>query len=375
MISSDTDKTLPVVHAQHGKVDGQKFWAVVIGIDGYKTSPLRGCISDAEMVAEYLKTDLHIPENHIQLLLSTDSKEFTESVNKPVSSCCDFAVELTDERISKPIRANIIEAILGLSTNTGIQHGENILIYFAGHGTTYECANYLQYKNGAKPAAALGTIEALCPIDRGPKPTTTGSTNPPDTNDANSSVTSDPQVPDISDWEINTILAEIARTKGNHITFILDCCHSFSITRGPQEGVRVRAIMPLPSSSITAMFSAADQKFEHLAGYQSISEASWRAKMDSHVVLAACKEFEYAKEGTVEGDSRFNGAFTQALISAFKSADKLNDKSMTYYKLMLMAASSMPTNAAQHPVIAGEQKELRLWFQDDDSSNSNVSSD
>ncbi|KAK0432993.1 peptidase C14, caspase domain-containing protein, partial [Armillaria borealis] len=157
--------------------------AVVIGIDGYETSALRGCVSDAKMVVEYLTSNLHVPGNHIQLLL----------------------------RISKPTCANIIKAILGLSTNTDIQHGDNILIYFAGHGTTYECADYPQYEK--ETAAALGTIEALCPIDRRFKPTATG-------------------IPDISDREINTILAEIAKKKGNHTTFILDCCHSFSITRG-----------------------------------------------------------------------------------------------------------------------------------------------
>lgn len=292
------------------------------------------------MVAKYLIDDLHVPENHIQLLLSTDSKECTMSVNKP------------------PTRANIVNALLGLSTNTDIEHGDNILIYFAGYGTTYKCADYYQKET----AAALGTIEALCPIDRGPKPTATGSTN------AKSSETSDPQVPDISDREINIILAEIAKKKGNHITFILDCCHSFSTTRAFREGVR--AIAPLPSSSIAAMFSAADQNFEHLAEYKSISEASWRAKMDSHVVLAACQEYEQAREVEGEGDSRVNGVFTEALISALKSAD-LNDKSMTYYKLI----ATLPKNPAQHPVIAGKHKGSRLWFQDDDSSNIKASSD
>ncbi|PBK84351.1 hypothetical protein ARMGADRAFT_859809, partial [Armillaria gallica] len=150
--------------------------AVVIGINGYTTSPLRGCVSDVETVAKYLTDDLHIPGNHIQLLLGTDSKECT------------------------PTRANIVNAILGLSTNPGIQHGDNIIIYFAGHGTSYECKQYFD-KDGA--AAMLGTIEAF-----------------------------DPHVPDISDQEINTILAEIAKKKGNHITFILDCCYSASITRG-----------------------------------------------------------------------------------------------------------------------------------------------
>ncbi|KAK0226669.1 hypothetical protein IW262DRAFT_1251969, partial [Armillaria fumosa] len=150
-----------------------KVWAVIIGINDYKMSPLHACVSDAEMVVKYLSDDLRVPGDHIQLLLRT----------------------------FKPTRANIVNAILGLSTNPGIQRGDNIIIYFAGHGTKYNCSNHYGDKDGA--AAKLGNIEALCPMDR----VTVG----------------DPQVPDISDREINVILAEIARNKGHHITFIIDC--------------------------------------------------------------------------------------------------------------------------------------------------------
>ncbi|KAK0470864.1 hypothetical protein IW261DRAFT_1321334, partial [Armillaria novae-zelandiae] len=174
-----------------------KFWAVIIGIDDYKTSPLRGCVSDAEMVVKYLSEDLRVPGDHIQLLL----------------------IELTDEGISKPTRAKIVNALLRLSTNPDIQHGDNMVVYFAGHGTKYDCDGYSQYKG----PAALGTIEALCPIDRGSQDTT--STKASDAKDDESSVTGDAHaVPDISDREINTILTEIARNKGNRITFIVDCC-------------------------------------------------------------------------------------------------------------------------------------------------------
>ncbi|KAK0214694.1 hypothetical protein EDD85DRAFT_782746, partial [Armillaria nabsnona] len=237
-----------------------RFWAVIVGIDVYVTSPLRGCVSDAEMMTKYLINDLCVPENHIQHLLSTDIKECT------------------------PTRANIVNTILGISTNPDIQHGDNIIIYFAGYGATYKCADYSQWEVGT--AAALGYIEALCPIDRCLKPTAHTKASDNNVDDAKSLATVDPEVPDISDQEINTILTEIARKKGNHITFILDCCHSANITRVPQMGVC--SIVPLPSNSIAAMF-------KHLAKYQSISKASWRANMDSYIVLSACKDYEYAR--------------------------------------------------------------------------------
>ncbi|KAK0196114.1 hypothetical protein F5146DRAFT_1176253 [Armillaria mellea] len=212
--------------------------------------------------------------------------------NKPVSPCCDFAVDLTDEGVSKPgepTHANIVMAFFDLSTNPNIQHGNNIIIYFTGHGTTYNCADYLGYKD--ESAAQLGKIDALCPID------CAASTETPanNVNNINSSVTKDHQVPDISDQEINTILAEIACNKENHITFILDCCFSGSLTKALREGVQC-SISLLPSSSIPHMFGIVDETLKHIAGYQLIKDACWRANMDSHIVLAACKEYEEALE-------------------------------------------------------------------------------
>ncbi|KAK0485610.1 peptidase C14, caspase domain-containing protein [Armillaria luteobubalina] len=346
MSSSITDKPSPP-SASRSKVDGNKFWAVVIGIDDYKASPLHGCVADAKMVFEYLRNCLCVPESHIQLLLSAPSADIQESGNK------------------QPTCANIVNAILGLSTNPDIRRGDNIIIYFAGHGTRYECADYSQYGDGTP--AALGTIEALCPMDRGAKSTDSPKALGTYVDDSNSSVISDRPVPDISDREINTIFAEIARSKGNHITFILDCCHSANITRGPMYGEGARSIPPLPlSSSIQNMFSAADEALKHIDGYQSISVGTWRANMNSHVILAACKSTELAKEvkGT-EGDGELHGVFTQALIDTLKSAD-LNDKSMTYYNLL----AALPNNVTQHPVIAGKHRHSRLWFQDD---NNNIS--
>ncbi|PBK82958.1 hypothetical protein ARMGADRAFT_872760, partial [Armillaria gallica] len=99
-------------------------------------------------------------------------------------------------------RSNIISALVGICKNTEIRRGDNIIIFFAGHGTCYPCAKYFKDTIGG-----LGTVEALCPMDR-------GST-----------------IPDISDREMNIILKQICRSKGHRITVFLDCCHSASATR------------------------------------------------------------------------------------------------------------------------------------------------
>ncbi len=115
-------------------------------------------------------------------------------------------------------------------------------------------------------------------------------------------------IPDISDRELYTILAEISRTKGHHITVILDCCHSSGVTRHPQGEEKLqRHVKALSAStSIADMFAAADKRLGELKSdsgseprYQPISKGDWTPEIPvlTHVVLAACNAYEYAAEG------------------------------------------------------------------------------
>ncbi|KAG7439744.1 uncharacterized protein BT62DRAFT_957771, partial [Guyanagaster necrorhizus] len=108
-----------------------------------------------------------------------------------------------------PTRVNIIGALLSIITNPQIAYGDNIIIYYSGHGSSYPASepDDDEGENGTVP------VEAFCPIDR-------------DMLDAN-----DNPIPDISDREFNTILTLIAGVKGHHITVIFDCCHSGSVSR------------------------------------------------------------------------------------------------------------------------------------------------
>ncbi|KAK0217294.1 hypothetical protein IW262DRAFT_1320023, partial [Armillaria fumosa] len=175
------------------RVDATRFWAILIGINAYHLSPLRGCVNDVEKMDKFLTKDLGVPKDHIQLLLSPipipspDLSDTSKTIERDVTSAT---------------RENIITTLLGLSTNPHIEHGDNIIIYFSGHGSSYALSDF--DKSG--DISAEGSIEALCPVNR-----TAGS---------DSSIRC---IPDISDREINNILAEISRAKGNHITLILDC--------------------------------------------------------------------------------------------------------------------------------------------------------
>ncbi|PBK64979.1 hypothetical protein ARMSODRAFT_838083, partial [Armillaria solidipes] len=157
-----------------------RFWAVLIGIDEYASNPLLGCVSDVQLMEKYLTEDLNAPRDRVQLLVG--SKEHTSPEDLIYSS-----------------RVHIIDTLLSLIKNPEIARGDNIVIYYSGHGSCYPFTEDNEDDETEH-------IETLCPIDRD----TVGANGEP--------------VPDISDREFNTILSLISRAKGNTIMVILDCC-------------------------------------------------------------------------------------------------------------------------------------------------------
>ncbi|KAK0444733.1 peptidase C14, caspase domain-containing protein [Armillaria borealis] len=365
------DETLAADHSTPLHDLSHRFWAVVIGIDAYPAEKgvLRGCVSDAAKVFGFLTKNLGVPTDHITLLLGTTTTA-RWSYNRTSGTA-----RITGQPAT---RTNIIDALLGLSTNSQIQKGDNIIIYFSGHGTAYHCSDNPEYPSGSP--ASTGTIEALCPMDRKAKGFTLKGRK---------------AIPDISDRELYTILAEISRTKGHHITVILDCCHSSGLTRHPQgkgseESPLLRSAKPLSAStSIADMFAAADKRLGNFKNgskprYESISKGNWTPEIPvkTHVVLAACNAYEYAAE--VEAvptpadnlDSKservtYNGYFTVALLATLKSVIRkpasLNDKLPSYFKLVEDLVKKLKEiqpdgSSNQHPVVAGASMHEPLWY-------------
>ncbi len=245
-----------------------------------------------------------MPEERIQTLLGPKDQH-----NANVSSI--------------PSRENILSALRSLSTKTDIKHGDPIIFCFAGHGSRYAWSDLDDDKD-------LGFVEALCPVDR-------------DT------------VPDISDRELNTIFSQIYRTGGHPITVILDCCHGGGATRSP--GVRT---VPPRCDSLRVMLRTGEEDLKDLLGHQSILDKNWRPDLDSHVIVAACGESEFAQEVQVavrEG-AGCRGAFTKALIGTLKSGTLR--KGATYQDLF---KALVPHFSSQMPVIAGRRTKTCLWYQ------------
>ncbi|KAK0497508.1 hypothetical protein EDD18DRAFT_1162586 [Armillaria luteobubalina] len=312
---------------------GNSFWAVVIGIDDYQGQPLAGCVFDATSFFQYLTADLRVPTDHVALLLGTTPQS------------CNQAPDATSILAT---RANIVDTFLRLSTNPQIQNGDNIIIYFSGHGACYRCCDYDPYKG---TIAETGTIEALCPMDRNPN-----------AQEANK------LIPDISDREISTILAEIHRIKGHHITVILDCCHASGVTRDVPIGRSLavaRQVRPLyTSGEIAAMLAAGQEILEKLeknddgsSRYKSIFEGDWKTVSKGiHVMLAACRSFELATE--VRCGENTHGVFTEQLLRKLREVGVVGELP-TY---LAFAKDIGLSELKQYPMVVGDNKGERLWF-------------
>ncbi|KAJ2921197.1 hypothetical protein H1R20_g15896, partial [Candolleomyces eurysporus] len=151
---------------------GPRLWALLIGNDRYPQSPLRGAVKDSMAWKVYLIDFLGVPEDHIT-------------------------------HIENAKRETMVTALYNLRDNDKIKEGDHILFAYAGHGSRYDAQVY-SFEDDIGHRA--GSIEALCPVDRG-LPRRRGT-------------------PDISDREVLLILSEIHDQTKADITVVLDCCHS-----------------------------------------------------------------------------------------------------------------------------------------------------
>ncbi|KAK0435907.1 hypothetical protein EV421DRAFT_1834180 [Armillaria borealis] len=234
-----------------------------------------------------------------------------------------------------PSRTNIVHILHSLIDNPDIERGDNIIIYYAGHGSSYHCSDHFSTALGFKCRNSdVCPIEALCPIDR-------------DTIDVEGR-----PVPDISDRELNTFFTEISRTKGHKITFFADCCHASGMSRDPDLETGPRFARATHRSNVNDMLRAAD---ERLPRYRSVLSKNWEPDMGSHVILAACRDYQYAKETL--GKEGYGGVFTRTLVSVLMSGGWKTET--TYVEL----SEHLNQSCFQTPVVAGDHKYERLWYQ------------
>ncbi|KAJ7137993.1 peptidase C14, caspase domain-containing protein [Mycena epipterygia] len=282
---------------QESKVGRVPVYAFIIGINEYQSNRIRnleGCENDAQTIKSFLTDRFHLPESQIVFLLNADA---------------------TRNAILENFQTHLID-------NSSIEKDDAIIIYFAGHGS--------RVKAPESWSSMDGKIETLVPYDERTK-TLDGE-----------------DIHGIPDRTINMLLSRLAREKGNNITVIFDCCHSGGATRDNESIYPVRSVStfePLPENLDRTLQVA-------LSGHVDWSPESYKCDMNSHVLLAACREQEKAYEAISDAGKPY-GFFTDSLVKQL--CEKPNR--VTYAELV----GRLPTLYNQNPQCEGVNKNRFLF--------------
>ncbi|KAJ7919726.1 hypothetical protein B0H13DRAFT_2428768 [Mycena leptocephala] len=265
--------------------------ALIIAIDKYAHDDrwrLNECVNDANLIESFITT--------------TVATHSIRRLDNEAATCQD---------ILDNFHSHLIE-------NTNINPGDTIIFYFAGYGSRVTAPVGWQSNDGL--------IETICPYDQRAL--------------VNEVVQGVPGIPDVT---IAALLRELARSRGNNITVILDCCHSGGATRASGE-ILERSLPPddLPFPDIDRAIWTRDS-----SNFDSITKPPRFRGIDCpYALLTACGDLQTA----------FDSYFTSLLVKS------LNQKPSTYGDLLAMVPPKCNRSgiAVQHPQC--EWNNNRLLF-------------
>lgn len=275
---------------QQGAKSTSNFFALLIGIDGYlpNTLPggssyknLNGCVRDINHVESFLRNTLQVPQEQILKLTASN----LDGSNQP---------QEPPEQL--PTYENIVAKFKEITDLS--QRQDQVYIHYSGHGGRATTI-YPELKG------KTGVDEALVPIDIG-----------------------NSEARYLRDLELAKLLQTMV-DKGLVVTLVLDSCHSGGATRGGVNDSNIRGLnknlidtTPRPKESLVALTKELIQNWQRLTEGQqnkrNITAASgWLPEPKGYVLLAACRDNEYAYEYAFNGTER-NGALTYWLLDSLQ---------------------------------------------------------
>ena len=278
-----------------------RLYALIVGINQWvypRMPPLEGCVNDALLMASVLKSRFEMDDE--QLVVLTDQTA-------------------TRAGITAAFRTHLIDRAKQWRAALSDESPPAFLFHFAGHGSRATDPTGTQ---------ADGLDETICPYD-----------------------CRTPGVSDIRDWEIDGWLRELSAASSN-VTIVLDCCHSGSATRDT-EGTARKADPDLrPPTEVGPLVSRPEQ-------VQWPTKPGTRSTAAQYVLLAACRNFEFAKEYEVEDDEglRKHGAFTYFLAQELMQLPE--DSELSYGELYERVRNQVHgCYRAQLPVCLGDRNRV-----------------
>ncbi|MBW4613553.1 MAG: caspase family protein [Desmonostoc vinosum HA7617-LM4] len=300
-----------------------KFFALLIGIDLYlpNTLPsgssynsLEGCVRDINHVASFLQNTLQVPQAQIFKLTASNFDGFNE-LKEPANQL--------------PTYENIVAKFQELTDLA--QPQDQVYIHYSGHGGR-AVTIYPELKGNS------GVDEALVPMNIG-----------------------NSEARYIRDLEIAKLLQNMV-DKGLVVTVVLDSCHSGGATRGGVNdsgirGLNKNVVDTTPRSQVSLIASAEELMQNWLTltqGQQKTRNVTvtsgWLPEPKGYVLLAACRDNEYAYEYAFNGTER-NGALTYWLLDSLQKLGGEVTYKVLYDRILAKVNSQFER---QTPMLQGE---------------------
>ena len=287
----------------------RSIYALLVGINDYRrgVGALRGCVNDVKRMRKFLELRTKDGEFGLHHLLLTSG-------------------DPDDPNEAKPTRQAVID---GFRTHLCQAGNDDVaLFYFSGHGSQEKAPPELCH---LEPDRLDETL--VCYDSR-----TEGKW-------------------DLADKELAVLVAEVAK-RNPHIIVVVDSCHSGTVTRAVESGVRLAPTdkRDRPLSSFEGFEAIQAQK---VVGPGERSESDWIVMPEGkHVVISACR----AEEVSVE---RFLGEETRGVFSYYL-LDTLQRTGVTpTYRDVFARVTAMVRNqvSTQTPYIeASDVKQLQEPF-------------
>ncbi|MEH1814965.1 MAG: caspase family protein [Nostoc sp.] len=274
-ITEAIDRVLSVVTAIVIPMRGsgsRKIYVLLVGIDNYPDPNhcLQGCINDITAIEEYVNERFDPQEYQLHLLKLQDE-------------------QATREAIINGFRNHLCQA----------QKDDVVLFYYSGHGSQELAPKEFWH---IEPDHLDETL--VCYDSR----TENGW--------------------DLADKELAKLIAEVAE-KEPHITIIMDCCHSGSGTKDPMQEAKERRFPADKRERPLESFIFTLEDLEKLTDSRDRDPekhpTGWKIPKGRHVLLAACRDYETAKEYP----GKFRGYFSYYLLDTLTK----NNGKLTYRDL------------------------------------------
>ncbi|KAF2804947.1 uncharacterized protein BDZ99DRAFT_491010 [Mytilinidion resinicola] len=260
-------------------------YAILIGINAYPESPMRGCMRDVQQVRKIIE-EMPNPV-HIQMFTASPAEDSNLS-------------PLAESPELWPTYDNVTSSVKKITSSA--KPGDFVYIHYSGHGTTIKASGGSSIKSPGDLALVLLEV--------------TDRTN----------------MRYLRGLELAYLLRDMVE-KGLTVTLVLDCCFSGSVVRKDSMvrclsyDPQTDAAYPLDPSQSLSLEAEASRP-----AYRDVSlRPNWLVNPDGYTILTACGPTEVAKELVLNQNGERHGVLSYFLLRTFAKLGGVGGKQQHIY--------------------------------------------